>query len=85
VLRVREDGVSYDQDDDGRAMQELDAERLQRTLETLDRVQAGEANDEDVAFLAAELGVSEWMQKPSRGYATTSSTNFNLFQQEMTA
>jgi hypothetical protein len=43
--------------------QELEQERMQRTLEALQRVATGTSTSDDAAFLASELGLSnQWRQ-----------------------
>ena len=50
------DQMIEDAQDDG-AMEELERERLERTLAALTRVALGQSNYDDAFFLAAELGV----------------------------
>lgn len=44
---------------DFRQQQELEEERQQRAIESLQRVDHGTATHDDVLFLAAELGLTE--------------------------
>lgn len=48
---------------DYRQQQELEEERLQKTLESLHRVDNGTATHQDVEFLAAELGVRHYIKE----------------------
>lgn len=48
---------------DAWAQEELQRERMERSLEALERVAAGTSTADDAAFLAAELGLSkQWRQ-----------------------
>jgi len=51
-------------------MQELQTERTERVIRTLERVSHGMSDTEDAAFLAAELGV-HW----TLGLKSTKNTN----------
>lgn len=50
-------------DGDERQQQELEEERMQRTLEALTRVDNGTATHDDMTFLASELGVSQHIKQ----------------------
>jgi hypothetical protein len=50
-------------DGDYRQQQQLEEERLQRTLEALNRVDRGTATHDDVTFLASELGVQQHIKE----------------------
>ncbi len=47
------------EEDNGRQQQELEEERQQYALDVLGRVRRGWATEDDVKFLAAELGISK--------------------------
>ena len=48
---------------DAWAQEELQRERMERSLEALERVAAGTSTSDDAAFLASELGLSnQWRQ-----------------------
>ncbi len=51
------------EDGDYRQQQELEEERMQRTLEALRRVDQGIATHDDTEFLAAELGVAQYIKE----------------------
>lgn len=53
---------------------ELESERLQSMLAALDRIKAAGARPDDVALLAKELGVSQWMNT-RHGLPTTTERN----------
>jgi hypothetical protein len=50
-------------DCDERWQQELEQERMEKTLEALERVDRGLATHDDAEFLASELGLSAFVKQ----------------------
>lgn len=50
-------------DGDYRQQQELEEERVERTIEAIRRVDNGTATHDDAEFLAAELGVKPYIRE----------------------